>query len=247
MLPMQRLAPRTLRRRSRAPAAVLLFMLTAGATALALRQGIVPAAFNPLPALDLAQPQAWFIDWRLAALKHRPDLCQRVLVAPHIDAQPIADSPPKDGCGWTNGVRVSRAGGIRAGFDKLTCEAAAALALWLEHDVQPAATEILGQRVVSIHSIGGYSCRNIVGNPLWRDIRSEHATANAIDIGGFNLADGRHISVKRHWKSGGAEARFLKTAHQRACRYFHVVLGPDYNAAHHDHFHLDRGIYWRCK
>jgi hypothetical protein len=26
-----------------------------------------------------------------------------------------------------------------------------------------------------------------------------------------------------------------------------VVLGPEYNAAHHDHFHLDRGPLMRCK
>jgi hypothetical protein len=25
------------------------------------------------------------------------------------------------------------------------------------------------------------------------------------------------------------------------------VLGPEYNAAHHDHFHLDRGPLMRCK
>jgi hypothetical protein len=25
-----------------------------------------------------------------------------------------------------------------------------------------------------------------------------------------------------------------------------VVLGPDYNAAHNNHFHLDRGLFWRC-
>jgi hypothetical protein len=234
------------RRRSRLPRLILIVLLALG-VGLLLRQGLVPAALNPLPAVDLGQPNPWLIDWRLAALKSNPDLCRRVLISPHIEAQPIADSPLRDGCGWVNSVRMSAAGGVRAGFDKLTCEAAAALALWLEHDLQQVAQEILGQRITAVQSFGTYSCRNIIGNALWKSWRSQHATANAVDIGGFTLADGRRISVRGHWRGEGAEARFLRAAHGRACRYFHVVLGPEYNAAHHDHFHFDRGPLWRCK
>jgi hypothetical protein len=224
---------------------VLVLLLGIG-TAVLFRQGLVPAALNPLPALDLSQADAWFVDWRLAALKHDPQLCRRILAQPQISAEPIADNPPKQGCGWTNGVRMTSAGGVHAAFDKATCEAAAALALWLTHDVQTMAQEIFGQRVVSIQSFGSYACRNIIGNPFWKDIRSEHATANALDISGFTLAGGRQIGVLQHWKGTGAEARFLRAVHARACRYFHVVLGPDYNAAHNNHFHLDRGLFWRC-
>jgi len=32
-----------------------------------------------------------------------------------------------------------------------------------------------------------------------------------------------------------------------ACRFFDVVLGPDYNDAHRDHFHLDMGAYRACR
>ena len=226
---------------------IILLLVVVGGIALVFRQGLVPAAVNPLPAVDLGQPNPWLVDWRLAALKYDPDLCKRVLISPHIDAQPIADNPPRNGCGWTNAVRMAQAGGVRAGFDKINCESAAALALWLEHDVQQVAQEILGQRVASVQSFGTYSCRNIVGNPLWVNIRSQHATANAVDIGGFTLTDGRQINVHSQWHGDNAEARFLKAAHGRACRYFHVVLGPDYNQAHHDHFHLDGGPFWRCK
>ncbi|HEU0062636.1 MAG TPA: extensin family protein [Hyphomicrobiaceae bacterium] len=224
---------------------ILVVLIGLGGAAL-LRQGLVPPALNPLPALDLAQSEAWFVDWRLAALKHDPQLCRRILAQPQISAEPIPDNPPKQGCGWTNSVRMSSAGGVHAAFDKATCEAAAALALWLTHDVQAIAQEIFGQRVVAIQSFGSYACRNIIGNPFWKDIRSEHATANALDISGFTLAGGRQIGVLQHWKGTGAEARFLRAVHARACRYFHVVLGPEYNAAHHNHFHLDRGVFWRC-
>jgi hypothetical protein len=215
--------------------------------ALLFRQGLVPAALNPLPALDLGQADAWFVDWRLSALKGDPSLCRRVLRQPYIVAEPIPDNPPKQGCGWINSVRMTSAGGVHAAFDKATCEAAAALTLWLTHDVQPIAQELLGQRVVALQTFGSYACRNIVGNPLWKEIRSEHASANALDISGFTLAGGRQISVLNAWKGTGVEARFLRAVHERACRYFHVVLGPDYNAAHYNHFHLDRGPFWRCK
>jgi hypothetical protein len=234
------------RRRWRVKGIILLALLALGLTLL-FRQGLVPWVLNPLPTLDLAQQDGWFIDWRLAALKHRPELCQRVLQAPYIQARPIADNPAKDGCGWVNAVRMSTAGGIHAAYDKITCEAAAALALWLQYDVQPLAREILGQRVTSIQSFGSYACRNIVGNPLWKGRRSEHASANALDVAAFGLADGRRISVAQYWKSEGVEARFLRAVHRRACHYFHVVIGPDFNEAHHDHFHLDRGFFWRCK
>ena len=221
-------------------------LLALGVGAL-FRFGLVPSVLNPLPAVDLGQPNPWLIDWRLAALRYNPDLCRRVLVAPHIEAQPIADSPIRDGCGWINAVRMSTAGGVRAGFDKLTCEAAAALALWLEHDLQRVAQEHFGQRVTAVQSFGTFSCRNIIGNPIWKAWRSQHATANAIDIGGFTLADGRRIGVRGQWRGDGVEARFLRAAHGSACRYFRVVLGPDFNAAHHDHFHFDRGPLMRCK
>ena len=35
------------------------------------------------------------------------------------------------------------------------------------------------------------------------------------------------------------KAQFVKFLHEDACRRFGTVLGPDANAAHKDHFHLD--------
>jgi hypothetical protein len=234
------------RRRPRALRSTALLVFLCG-LALAFRQGLVPWSVNPLPAIDLADASRPFADWRLAAMRHNPDLCRRVLVAPHVEVEPIADHPLQEGCGWTNAVRMTSAAGVRAGFDKVTCEAATALALWLEYGVQPAAQDIFGQRVVAVQSFGTYACRNIIGAKYWKDRRSEHAIANAIDIGGFALANGHHISIRRQWGGDGPEARFLRAAHDSACRYFRVVLGPNFNPEHHDHFHLDRGIGWVCE
>jgi hypothetical protein len=225
----------------------VLALLGAAGLALAFRQGLVPPLLNPLPVIDLAEGRPWLADWRLAAIKHHASVCARTLKGPQIEALQIADGLVHDGCGWSNAVRLTSAGGVHAAFDRLTCETAVALALWLEHEVQPLAAEAFGQRVAAVRSLGSYACRNIRGSPRWPHRRSEHATANAVDIAGFTLADGRAVSVRRHWRNEGAEGRFLREAHARACPYFRAALGPGYNAAHRDHFHLDRGPFSRCR
>jgi len=224
-----------------------LAILSVAGALVGFRQGLIPARLSPLPIVDLAQPDGWLLDWRLAELRRAPELCARVLRPPYIEAQAIPDQALVDGCGWTTAVHITALSGARLASDKLTCQSAAGLALWVAHDVQPLAMELLGQRVVSIRQIGTYSCRNVVGSPLFKGWRSAHATANAIDIAGFTLADGRQITVPGHWKTGGREADFLRAILLRACRYFRVAIGPDYNAAHHDHFHLDRGVGSVCR
>ena len=74
----------------------------------------------------------------------------------------------------------------------------AALALWERDVVAPAAAAHLGQPVARIELAGSvYSCRPVAGR---RDRRmSEHARANAADIGGFTLAD--VCSVRNAWRA----------------------------------------------
>jgi hypothetical protein len=76
---------------------------------------------------------------------------------------------------------------------------------------------------------------------------SRHATADALDVAGFVLSNGRRIAVKRDWRSEDADGLFLRDVHAGACRLFDGVLGPDYNEAHRDHFHLERGGYRVCR
>ncbi len=170
-----------------------------------------------------------------------------MLRAPHIVATPIADNVQPNGCGWTNAVRVREVGGAELGLEQLTCEAAAALALWVEQEVQPLAVSMFGSRVVWMEDMGTYSCRNMIGNKRWMNMRSQHSLANAVDIGGFRLENGKQISITRDYKGSGPEGRFLREAHMRACRYFRVAIGPEFNEAHWNHLHFDRGIFTRCK
>lgn len=220
--------------------------LGAAAVAVGLRQGFVPGRFLPLPAIDLTTARPWLVDWRLAALKHDQKLCLSVLKEPVILAAALTDTPMKDGCGVTNGVRMSRAGGVRVDAGRITCEMAAAVTLWLTHEVQPAAQRHFKSPVASVQHLGTFACRNIIGKKSVVTWRSEHATANAIDIAGFTLATGKSISVVRDWKGTGAEAQFLREIHANACRYFRVAIGPEFNTAHADHFHYDRGSLSRC-
>ncbi len=234
-------------RRRRPLSWFLLLVLIAVTCAAGFRFGIISQRFSPFPPITLDERPEWFVDSRLATLKRDRSLCDAVLKAPHIDATPVADKPYKDGCGWINSVRFQKLGGARLGAERLTCDMAAGLTLWMTHDVQPLAKELLGSSVASVADMGTYDCRNILGSKYLSKVRSQHATANAIDIGGFTLADGRRISVLRNWAGNSAEARFLKEVHKRACRYFRVALGPEFNAAHKNHFHFDRGAFSRCK
>jgi hypothetical protein len=237
---------RTRRRRTNPYRALVVALLVGGAL-FAVREGLLPHRWTPLPLLDLATPDPWFLDWRLSALRVDADACGKVLRAPWIEAAQVADAPITDGCGWMNGVRLNAAGGARLSVDRITCEVAAGLALWLAHDVQPRAQEIFGAKVASVQHLGSYACRNIKGDAHGTGMRSEHARANALDIAGFTLTTGRQISVARHWAGGGPETQFLRAVHAGACRVFRVALGPDYNAAHRDHFHYDRGLFTSCR
>lgn len=227
---------------------VFVLLVVALGIAVVFRQGWIPARYTPLPPLDIASPFPILVDWQLAELKHDRRLCEQVTKgSPHIVSRRAPPRSFKRGCGWNNALRVSEAGGAKVGIAQVTCEVAVGLALWMTHEVQPLALQIFGQKVKSFQNFGTYSCRNIIGSRLWKRRRSEHATANAIDISGFRLADGTRISIVRDWNGGRKKAQFLRAIHQRACRYFRVALSPDFNKAHRDHFHFDRGFLWTCK
>lgn len=85
--------------------------------------------------------------------------------------------------------------------------------------------------------MASYSCRT--RNGIFGAKLSEHGLANAIDIGAFDLGDGRRITVLRGWKGTPGERRFLRTVHRDACRYFKTVLGPSADKYHKSHFHFD--------
>ena len=120
----------------------------------------------------------------------------------------------------------------------LTCPMYTAVDRWLEQVVQPAAMARFGQPVVELRTMGTYSCRRMNNGSASARL-SEHSFANAIDVGGFRLADGSVITVLKGWKGGLEEQNFLREVHAGACRNFATVLGPGADAFHYDHLHMD--------
>ena len=118
----------------------------------------------------------------------------------------------------------------------VSCPVAETFANWARFAVDRAARQHLGSPIARIETMGSYSCRNVAGSSR----RSAHATSEAIDVSAFVLMDGRRIVLLQDWDNGSAaERRFLRAVMDSACRRFDTVLGPEYNAAHRDHFHFE--------
>ena len=197
----------------------------------------------PWTDLRLGDPIGPFTGIKLAALTDDPRRCRALLRAAGLaetEFRQPAGAPAQ--CRIDDGVRIvpenQRSIGYAPSGLVTSCPVAAALALWERDVVQPAALRHFGQRVTRIDHAGSFSCRRLYGRAEGRF--SEHATADAVDILGFQLADGRRISVLRDWPGTAAEMLFLRDARDGACDLFSTVLSPDYNRAHADHFHLDQ-------
>lgn len=169
--------------------------------------------------------------------------CYADLSRAGIRFSPLPDRDFGGGCVVLGAVQLLDIGTPIGGLKSIRCPAARALAGWVTYGVRPAARQILGSDVVRIESYGTYSCRGIVGGGAGSAGRvSQHGLANAVDIGAFVLADGRRISLERDWNgTDGAARDFLRILHKSACKRFTTTLGPDYNAAHYNHFHFDMG------
>ena len=162
---------------------------------------------------------------------------------------PLPDQYYGAGCSAVGAVRLSALKSDRAslelgGLGPMTCPLADSLAGWARYGVDRAAQQILGSPLTKIETMGSYNCRNIAGSPR----RSAHATGNAIDVSGFVLADGRRITVSGDWADKSPQVqRFFTAIHSSACKRFGTVLSPAYNAAHHDHLHLEMSARSFCK
>jgi hypothetical protein len=206
----------------------------------------IDPAYLPWTPLDLtARPNLW-TPYKFLRLRQDPEACRAALANTGMSYRPMADRAGGE-CPLSDIVQVARAG---VDFDNSflsTCPLAAAWELYWRNSLQPLARERFGQEIAKVEHLGSFACRNIYGRATGR--RSEHATANALDLAAFVLADGTRIAVARDWDSTTepVKATFLREAHAGACRYFGAVLGPDYNAAHRDHFHLDMGRFGVCR
>jgi hypothetical protein len=195
----------------------------------------------PWTRLDLGDPVGLFTVRKLAALGDRPAQCRALLADAGNRDVPAPPRRGEAGCGYADGMRLSGDGRTvsfaPAGLIT-SCPVAAALVLFERDVLQPAARRHFGTRVSVIDHAGSYSCRRLYGRA--EGGFSQHATADALDIIGFRLADGTQVGVVRDWRDAGPKGQFLRDVRDGSCRLFATVLSPDYNAAHADHLHLDQ-------
>ncbi len=171
--------------------------------------------------------------------------CIAALRKAGVEFERLGDFKTGDSCHVRNVVRVTRLGeiGLAQPFTA-NCRLALAVQGYASHVVAPAAQRHLGAPVERIHHLGTFACRRIRGRTAGPP--SQHASALAIDINAFELADGRHISVLDGWPSltsrialrADATGAFLRAIAGLAHRHFTTVLTPDFDRAHANHFHL---------
>lgn len=181
---------------------------------------------------------------RLQYAVETPQACAAWLASAGLTFRPVADRTEDTYCQVTGAGNLVDATPridptLSPARPMMACDLAAAVAIWRRQSVEPAAQAILGVGVRQIDHLGVYACRGI-GDPV-TGRPSAHARAQAIDIAGFRLTNGRRITVEKDWNGQGPEAVFLRRVRDDACRLFGVTLSPDYNAAHANHLHLEAG------
>ena len=234
----------------------LLWELALGVcAAFALLNLFAPQQDLPWKPLDLNRPigtatAAKVADFELARTAAPEETtavteaCMQVLREAGVEVERAEDRDDGGFCVVRGAVRIT-GGAVTPlpGNPVIQCPLAVRYVIWERQVLQPAAMESFGSRVSGLNDVGTYSCRRIYGQTDPDARPSEHARANALDIGGMTLADGRRVSVLEDWPGDGPRgpegASFLRRIRDGACRVFSTVLSPDYNDAHANHLHLD--------
>lgn len=200
---------------------------------------MLPREYNPFLPLAPTDAPTLVTRYKLRQLASDPTACIAVLneakqlgMIAFRPAQAVRGECPLD-----NVVRVSGFGDVSLSNSFLaSCPLALSSAMYIRQRAAPAAQAIAGSPLRRIDHYGSFACRNIYHLPNAR--RSEHASANALDISGFRLANGQRISVAHDWHNEGEKGVLLRRWFSDSCAFYGNALGPNYNAAHADHFHL---------
>ncbi|MCR9000803.1 extensin family protein [Rahnella perminowiae] len=203
----------------------------------------VPSEYNPFSPVTINDPPNFITRYKLRKLDNNPQQCLAVLERARQEGAINFTRAGNTGgkCPLTDAVRVRGFGDVSLSSSYLaSCRLALSSAMFVAQVAKPLAIQKLGSPLVRIHYLGSYACRNVYNQP---DARlSEHATAQALDVAGFSLADGHHMTVLKQWPQSGAEGEYVRTLFSESCPYFGNSIGPEYNAAHANHFHL--GMRW---
>ncbi|MCK6878942.1 MULTISPECIES: extensin-like domain-containing protein [Enterobacter] len=205
----------------------------------------LPSYYNPFTPLNLDDPPGRITQYKLRRLT--PEACASLLAQANqknlIRTQAVADSGGE--CPLNNVVRVRDFGPVSLNGSFLaSCPLALSSALFVSQQARPLTKRFTGSELTRIEHLGSFACRNIYHRPDAR--RSEHATAEALDIAAFQLANGERVTVLNGWKSAKTQP-WLKALLAASCGYYGNGLGPEYNAAHASHFHLGMRGFGLCR
>ncbi|EML5379328.1 TPA: extensin family protein [Enterobacter bugandensis] len=205
----------------------------------------LPSYYNPFTPLNLDDPPGRITQYKLRHLT--PEACASLLAQANqkklIRTQAVADSGGE--CPLNNVVRVRDFGPVSLNGSFLaSCPLALSSALFVSQQARPLTKRFTGSELTRIEHLGSFACRNIYHRPDAR--RSEHATAEALDIAAFRLANGERVTVLNGWKSAKTQP-WLKALLAASCGYYGNGLGPEYNAAHASHFHLGMRGFGLCR
>lgn len=205
----------------------------------------LPSHWNPLAPLDVAAPVTPFTQAKLRRAVMTEAACFAALDG-HADFTRMEPLIVSDQCFIDPRLRLSGVGDAILRPVETTCAVALRLTMWERHSLR-LASEPLGSPITALNHQSSYNCRPI-RTPDGNGTRmSSHATAEAIDIRGITLADGRDIPLLGNWEDPTPEAQFWRTARDGACDWFRTTLGPEFNRLHADHFHLQSTGWGTCR
>ncbi|RPH21882.1 extensin family protein [Buttiauxella warmboldiae] len=208
----------------------------------------LPAQYNPFTPLSIDDPPTLVTTYKLRQMANHPQACLALLeqakARGQLNFRSSADA--KGNCPLTNVVRVQDFGSVGLSSSFLaSCPLALSTTMFVHQRAVPLAQIEVGSKLTRINHLGSFACRNIYHREDAR--RSEHATADALDVSGFRFANQQQISVLKEWKGSGKGREYLHAVFKNGCPFFGNALGPEYNAAHASHFHLGMRGYGLCR
>ncbi|WP_109313841.1 extensin family protein [Ruegeria sp. AU67] len=207
----------------------------------------VPSHWNPLRELKITAPVTPITRFQLNRALANEVQCRAALADAGAKFEAMDDLIVDENCGITGRGLLSALVTSGVNAVETSCATTLRLAMWEHHVVQPTARDLLGTQVSRLRHVGSYNCRQMRTAQGQSSGWSSHAKADSIDIVGLQFADGRSLTLLSDWGAEGPEGQFLHQIWRGACDWFRVVLGPDFNHLHADHFHLQGPGWGYCR
>jgi hypothetical protein len=118
----------------------------------------------------------------------------------------------------------------------VACRFAGPFTDWAGRIAAPVLGAARNSTLKAVRTGPGFQCRG--RNRQDGSKMSAHGLGIAVDIMGFEFADGSALTIKANGRSPAEEAA-LGAIRRAACGWFTTVLGPGSDAYHDDHLHLD--------